>query len=220
MITRDAQEDRALYLDLEWTCWDAPPPPGMQQEIIEIGIVEMDVATLDIIHEASYFVRPRRWEISHKCSILTGIKDQDIQRARRLSEVLDSIQQAFQPSDKVCCTWGDDVSVMARACHSIGMKNPFRRPIDVAKVFQGAFVLREQASLTKAIAMMNMKFEGGAHGALSDARNTAQLHASMLRRLRLRGEPLVPLAVEQNTVIPLSPFGQKLKQSLSASRKS
>ena len=51
---------RSLYIDVEMTCWTGPPPPGMKQEIIEIGIAEMDLRTLDITREASYFVRPRR----------------------------------------------------------------------------------------------------------------------------------------------------------------
>jgi hypothetical protein len=64
MIDADMFHTTALYLDLEWTCWDAPPPPGMQPEIIEIGLVEMNLDTLDIIQEGTYFVRPRRWERS------------------------------------------------------------------------------------------------------------------------------------------------------------
>ncbi len=46
MSTDDIHHTHALYLDLEWTCWNAPPPPGMQQEIIEIGIVEMDLVMI------------------------------------------------------------------------------------------------------------------------------------------------------------------------------
>jgi inhibitor of KinA sporulation pathway (predicted exonuclease) len=81
----------ALYLDLEWTCWDAPPPPGMRQEIIEIGIVEMDLLTLAVTEEASYFIRPRRWEISPMCTRLTGITSEDISKAMIVSAMTDEL---------------------------------------------------------------------------------------------------------------------------------
>ena len=47
----------------------------------------MDLSKLKILDEASYFVRPRRWEISKKCAKLTGITDEDIRSAKPLAEV-------------------------------------------------------------------------------------------------------------------------------------
>jgi hypothetical protein len=40
--------------------------PGLQQEIIEIGVSELDLLTLEILSEAPYLVRPQRWEISKR----------------------------------------------------------------------------------------------------------------------------------------------------------
>jgi inhibitor of KinA sporulation pathway (predicted exonuclease) len=214
MSTDDIHHTHALYLDLELTCWDAPPPPGMQQEIIEIGIVEIDLVTLSITQEASYFVRPRRWEISHKCTMLTGITSEDIRKAKPLDEVLALIAERFRPANKPCCAWGDDVSVISRTCTSLGLVSPFRRPIDLSKVFQGAFVTKEQLSLGGAIQMMEMEFDGIPHGALPDARNTARLHASILRRMRREPDPVPSPAAERNEVVSLSPFAQKLSDSL------
>jgi inhibitor of KinA sporulation pathway (predicted exonuclease) len=186
----------------------------MQQEIIEIGIVEMDLVTLNITQEASYFVRPRRWEISPMCTKLTGITNEDIRKAKPLDEVLSVLTKRFRPANKPCCTWGDDVSVIARTCTSLGLVSPFRRPIDLSKVFQGAFVTKEQLSLGGAIQMLEMEFDGVPHGALPDARNTARLHASILRRMRREPDPVPSPAVERNEVVSLSPFAQKLSECL------
>jgi inhibitor of KinA sporulation pathway (predicted exonuclease) len=210
MTVHSIHHTYALYLDLEWTCWDAPPLPGMQQEIIEIGIVEMDLAKLDISQEASYFVRPRRWEISPKCTMLTGITDDDIRRATPLNDVLGVITKNFQPTNKPCCTWGDDLLVIERTCSSAGLVSPFRRPVDLSKVFQGAFVTKDQVSLSAAIQMLGLEFDGVPHGALPDARNTARLHAAILRRMRREPDPEPIPAVETNEVAPLSPFAQRL----------
>jgi hypothetical protein len=53
---------RSIYIDVEQSCWTGLPPLGMRQEIIEIGVVEMDLQTLEITRERAHFVRPRREE--------------------------------------------------------------------------------------------------------------------------------------------------------------
>jgi inhibitor of KinA sporulation pathway (predicted exonuclease) len=214
MSSSDMQHPQALYLDLEWTCWNFPPPPGMKPEIIEIGIAEMDLSTLIITQEAGYFVRPRRWEISAQCTKLTGITDGDIRKAKPLEEVLAVLTRKFQPANKACCTWGDDVAVMARACRSMGLNSPFRYAIDLSKVFQGVFAAREHASLGSAIQVLGMEFDGLPHGALPDARNTARLHAAILRRMRREPDPAPTLISEREEFVSLSPFAEKLAESL------
>jgi|SRR6185312_14165903 len=204
----------AIYLDLEWTCWNTTPPPGMKQEIIEIGIVAMDLNDYKILDGASYFVRPRRWEISLKCTNLTGITDEDIRRARPFAEVLGTLTKRFHPNGKPCCTWGEDVPVLARACSFVGLLSPFGRPIDLSKVFQGAFATKERIGLTAATQMLEIKFDGFAHGALPDARNTALIHASLLRRLRREPEPTNQSPLKADAVLSFSPFAQKLKDCL------
>jgi len=175
--TEDRHHKHAIYLDLEWTCWNTVPPAGMNQEIIEAGIVAMDLANLKLLDEASYFVRPRRWEISQKCTKITGITDQDIRSAKPLGEVVRALTKRFQPQGKPCCTWDEDVPIFAWACGEVGLVNPFGRAIDLSKVFQGVFATKEQIGLKAATEML-------AHGAVPDARNTALIHASILRRLR------------------------------------
>ena len=64
---------RSIYIDVELTCWEGAPPLGMKQEIIEIGITELNLITLQTIQEASHFLRSKRWEISSKCTYFTGI---------------------------------------------------------------------------------------------------------------------------------------------------
>ena len=214
MIAIDMDQTTALYLDLEWTCWDSLPPLGMQSEIIEIGLVEMNLGTLDIIQEGTYFVRPRRWEISLKCANLTGITADDIRRAPPLSEVLGVLTKKFEPQKKPCCTWGDDVSMIAKTCQGLGLISPFRRPIDLAKVFHGAFATKEQKSLGAAIKMLDLEFDGVPHGALSDARNTARVHACILRRMRRDPEPPQTKVIKRNEIASLSPFAQKLGECL------
>ena len=189
----------ALYIDLEWTCWDCPPPPGIKQEIIEIGVVALDLKTLKIIDEAAHFVRPRRWDISQKCTYLTGITDDDIRKAKPLREVISHFEKQFNPKGKPSYAWGDDGSVLAGACKREGVKNPVENSMNLARIFQGVFAAADQVGLESAVQMLGMSFDGFAHGALSDARNAALVHSSILAKLRCRnslattGEPLSAL---------------------------
>ena len=45
---KDIKYDKLLIVDLEATCWRGRPPKGMRQEIIEIGIVALDLNTKEI----------------------------------------------------------------------------------------------------------------------------------------------------------------------------
>jgi hypothetical protein len=48
----------AVYLDLELNCPDRFRPGDPDPEIIEIGIVELDIASLRIVCERDYLVPP------------------------------------------------------------------------------------------------------------------------------------------------------------------
>jgi inhibitor of KinA sporulation pathway (predicted exonuclease) len=205
---------RSIYIDVEQSCWTGPPPPGMRQEIIEIGMVEMDLQTLEITSEKSHFVRPRRWEISDRCTELTGITEDDIKSARSFPEVIASLTQEFSPAKALCCTWGNDAGLIAASCQAHGLRTPLRYLLDLAHLFQGLFLLTQTASLRSAVEMLCLKFDGVPHGALVDARNTAQIHAAVIRRMRRHPDPPPQSAGETSEVAAPTPFGEKLCQAL------
>jgi 3'-5' exoribonuclease 1 len=170
---------------LELTCWNKAPLPGLHNEIIEIGIVEMDLSTLAITCEAQYFVRPSgRWEISGYCTKITGITKSDIIRADSLEEVLKGLEPRFQPDGKRTAAWGNDVAVLKNACASANLESPFRRSLDLSQLFRELFLLPDRLSLEAALQHLGMTFEGIKHGALPDARNEARLHSAVLRGIR------------------------------------
>jgi inhibitor of KinA sporulation pathway (predicted exonuclease) len=219
MTSDDPQSHtRAIYIDVEMSCWGGPPPPGFKQEIIEIGVVEMDLLTLQITRERSRFIRPRQWEISSKCTDLTGITEDDIQHARPFLEVLDSLTAEFAPSKALCCTWGDDAELIAAAYQSHGLKTPLRNLLNLAQLFKGLFLLTQIASLGRAIAMLGMEFDGVPHGALVDARNTAKVHAAVIRRMRREPDPPAVPFKKPVEMAPRSVFAEKLRQSLRLDR--
>lgn len=208
---------RSIYLDVEMTCWNSAPPQGMKPEIIEIGIVEMDLVTLDITRERSYFIRPRRWQISTLCTNLTGITENDIQSGRPFAQVLTELTEEFAPSQALCGTWGNDAALIAAACQTNGRQNPLRNLLDLAFLFQRLFLLKQQSGLASAIQMLGFDFEGVAHGALVDARNTARAHAAIIRRMRREPDP--PSIIEPARAEPRSIFAEKLSSACTSIEK-
>lgn len=205
---------RAIYIDIESSFWAGPPPPGLAHSIIEIAFVEMDLQTLTITREKAHFVRPTRWDISDRCTRFTGITSGDIRTACPFPEVITSLTTQFAPSDALCCTWGNDAVPIAATCHEHGLRMPLRNLLDLAQLFQGLFLLKQAASLRAAVSMLGLEFEGIPHGALPDARNTALVHAAVLRRMR-RQPDLLPAVAEGSTQPPgLTLFGEKLRDAL------
>jgi len=216
---RELQHTNAIYIDVEMTCWAGPPPVGMNQEIIEIGAVAMDLTSLEITQEQSYFVRPRQWEISQKCTALTGITKEDIQSASSFEDVLTEFIKTFDPKSKLCGTWGDDADRIQQACQARGLKSPLRYLVDVGHLFQRAFLLKQQVSLQRAVTLLGLKFNGAPHSALGDARNTALVHSDIIRRIRQAPERQIIPATESDDVSGKSEFAKKLVDSLAGLRK-
>lgn len=65
--------DQIIVVDLEATCWEGNPPPGEEQEIIEIGVCALDIASGKRSRKRSLLIRPERSTVSHFCTQLTTL---------------------------------------------------------------------------------------------------------------------------------------------------
>ncbi len=127
------------------------------------------------------------------------------------------VDQAIRASGKALLYLGRRCADLARACGEVGLVNPFGQAIDLSRIFQGVFATKEQIGLKAATEMLGIKFDGFAHGALPDARNTALIHASILRRVRRVPDSTGPISAEPEVVPSFSSFAQKLRDSLNKS---
>jgi DNA polymerase III epsilon subunit-like protein len=186
----------------------------MSPAIIEIGIVEMDLTTLKVNRERSHFVRPEKFEISSRCTRLTGITTDHIRAGKRFPEVLASVVKEFTPSEALCCTWGNDADLIARECERHGLRTPLRNLLDLAHLVRGLLLLRDTPSLDWAVAALDLTFAGVRHTAVGDARNTALVHAAVLRRIGQHPDSPAGLHVGPAEAAELSPFAQKLLQAI------
>jgi inhibitor of KinA sporulation pathway (predicted exonuclease) len=199
----------ALYFDLEMNCPDRVIPGVGHPEIIEVGVVGLDVVTLKVVCEANYLIRPLR-PISRRCSKITGLIDNDFKGAKAFRDVIADIQAQW-PGRATGIAWGDDGAILTRACRQHRVRMPFRRFIDLSQIVRETFLLENQLSLRAALELLGLEFDGCAHMALADARNTARLHAEIMRRLRAPGADTASVATN-----PSQPtwFGQLLANSI------
>ena len=201
----------ALYLDLELNCPDRFRPDDADPEIIEIGIVELDIASLRIVRERDYLVRPHR-DISRRCTKITGLTNEAFKGAKPFTDVIAGIGSEW-PGRAISIAWGEDGATLTRACRQHRVRMPFRRSIDLSQLVRQALLFENQLSLRAALELLGLAFDGCAHTALADARNTARLHAEIMRRLRA---PCADPASGREVTNPSQPtwFGQLLANSL------
>jgi inhibitor of KinA sporulation pathway (predicted exonuclease) len=201
----------ALYLDHEMNCPDRFRPGDPDPEIIEIAVVELDVASLRIVRERSYLIRPQR-DISRRCTRITGLTSEDFKGAAPFREVIAEIGSEW-PGKAICVAWGEDGPILMRACRQHRVRMPFRRFIDLSQIVRQTLLFENQLSLRAALELLGLEFEGCAHMALADARNTARLHAEIIRRLRAPGADTAS-AREVTKPSQSTWFGQLLANSL------
>lgn len=182
----DVRNDRNLFVDVEMTCWDGPAPEGEFPEIIEIGVAELDIATLEIVRSRSYLVTPVFSRISAYCTELTGITPADIRReGGPLSQIGARIAKDFGSRSKQWLSWGADRRAIDRD-HALK---------EVSPTFSGAFVdmgldfkhsLGQSGGigLTRAMELYGIERTGRIHSGEQDAVDTALLWAEMARRRR------------------------------------
>jgi inhibitor of KinA sporulation pathway (predicted exonuclease) len=175
----------ALYLDLELNCAERFRPGDPDPEIIEIGIVQLDIASLRIVRERDYLVRPHS-DISRRCTKITGLTNADFKGSKPFTEVIATIGSEW-PSGATSFAWGEDGPTLTRACRQHRVRMPFRRSIDLSQIVRQALLFENQLSLRTALELLGLEFDGCAHMALADARNTTRLHAEIIRRLRVPG---------------------------------
>jgi inhibitor of KinA sporulation pathway (predicted exonuclease) len=179
--------NRVLVMDLEMACWAGARPQGMYNDIIQIGMVEIDTHHLAISSPLMAFVRPTRpYDISEYCVNLTGITAADVARGNPLPEVFNRvIKRGFRK--KTCLTWGNDRHALREglgeeylAHNQMDLSNC----MDLGWMFKNMFDQERSLSVEQALEFFGLKFSGVPHTALYDAHNTARIYVEMLRMMR------------------------------------
>ena len=189
-MSSEISTKKIQFIDLEMLCWpDGIVPPGQSNDIIQLGLVEINVDTLDIAREKRYYIRPpnKNFEVSEYCETLTGIsREQLIKQGRSFNDVMRSIVKEYAPSRKITYAWGADHFPINEHCKRYQCANPWDQIgiWDFGAIFQTSFCLKNKMTLAKALEHMGLEFLDRPHDALNDARNLARLHCATVKQLR------------------------------------
>lgn len=185
--------NRWVVVDLEATCWMPSDDPYLakhqsaEAEIIEIGAVCIDPATLRVVDEFAHFVRPvHHPELSRFCTKLTSITQDQVDAARPFDEVVRDFRSWMEAEDDTeLWSWGRyDHSQLRRELERASLPEPRWQPHDLKDAF-GTFVRRRSSrggrfGLARALSRLGWRFEGSAHRGIDDARNAGRV----LRHIR------------------------------------
>ncbi len=170
-----------IILDLEFNPVREPEiRDKMRSEIIEIGAVKLD----DELKEISSFdryIKPEYNSVEEKISRLTGITNDQLADCGNFHEVMQDFISWIGDEPFSLYSWSlTDMNVML---DEIDYKEPddesydrfFVHWIDLQRIYQRQMGFYKSMGLTNALGTLNIYFDGAEHGALADARNTAEI---------------------------------------------
>ncbi|MGF6329341.1 3'-5' exoribonuclease 1 [Pseudomonas sp. BS3782 TE3695] len=184
---------RYLYcVDLEATCdevgeSESPRPLAVvadQMETIEIGLVVIDLETLEIVDEFQRFVRPLiNPTLTDFCLKLTSIEQADVDGARTCQEVGEELRMfSVRYPNAAWASWGDyDARQLERDAGFTGCPSMLEGlPHFNARKWHAGLYDNQPKGLKQTVESMGLNWKGTYHRGIDDARNVASIVKEML----------------------------------------
>ncbi len=182
-----------LVIDLEATCDEERRIPSRHMEIIEIGSVLVDAATLALVAEHQTFVKPVRHPVlTEFCTKLTTITQADVENAPGFPEAVASLTRFIGGREVLFCSWGDyDRRQFEQDAKFHKVALPFgENHLNVKKQFSTQLGEETRYGMAGALRRVGLPLQGTHHRGIDDARNIARLLPWVLgreRAVRARG---------------------------------
>lgn len=182
-----AKLDKVVIIDLEATCWDTknlePIPADCRLEIIEIGVVLLNIKNGDIEKSDSIVVKPKKSWVSPFCTELTGWTQEEVNKGVSYGDALNILKKNYGIKNRVWGSWGDyDKSQFQRQCEWYDIKYPFSLThINIKTLHALKNKLSKGRGLKKAIKNYGWEFEGQLHRGVDDAKNIAKVFYEVIK---------------------------------------
>jgi inhibitor of KinA sporulation pathway (predicted exonuclease) len=166
-----------LVIDLEATCDDGGAIPEKIMEIIEIGAVLVDGATLAPVAEFATFVRPViRPRLTEFCTRLTTISQAEVDAAPTFPEAIAALGRFQGEREALFCSWGDyDRKQFEIDAARWGVPLPLRGHMNLKKRFSAALGETQRYGMAGALEKLKLPLLGTHHRGIDDARNIARI---------------------------------------------
>jgi inhibitor of KinA sporulation pathway (predicted exonuclease) len=180
------QLDQIIVIDVEATCWEGEPPPGQENEIIEIGICPLEVATGKRLEKRSIIVKPERSTVSLFCTQLTSLTQEDVEIGISFKEACSLLKREYRTKQRVWASFGDyDRRQFESQCLSRDVAYPFGPThINVKNLFAFSRQLSHEVGMAQALKLLDLPLEGIHHRGEDDAWNIAGILSELLLRLQ------------------------------------
>jgi len=179
--------DRVLVIDIESTCWKGGfPPRGQANDIIEIGLCPLELATGHRLEKRSILVRPERSSVGGFCTELTTLTQEQVNGGIPFKDACKLLEDEYQSLDRLWASFGDyDRRQFEKQCRETGVRYPFGPShLNVKTLFSLGKGLPGELGLPQALALAGLPLEGTHHRGHDDAWNIAGLLWEMVKRLR------------------------------------
>lgn len=169
-----------IVLDLEFTPLRDPDLQRVaNNEIIEIGAVKLDEQN-KLLDEFQLYVKPQYSSIPPHITKITGITEETVTDAPVYSEAIRRFTAWVGYSEPSrFYTWStSDQNVILREADlkEVWLEDMYYKHwVDLQRIHQRMYGFARPMNLTNALGSMQIYFNGTEHGALADARNTAEV---------------------------------------------
>jgi inhibitor of KinA sporulation pathway (predicted exonuclease) len=174
--------DQIVVVDIEATCWKGSAPPGEVQEIIEVGVCLLEIASGKRSAKRSLLVRPTRSKISRYCTKLTKITPKMAARGDSFAAVCATLVEAYEAPRRTWASWGNfDRRLFQSQCADMDVPYPFGKThLNIKNLFALYHRLPKEIGLPRALRKLELGFEGTHHRGADDAWNAAEVLARLL----------------------------------------
>lgn len=177
------RRDKIIIIDIEATCWRGKPPPGQENEIIEVGVCLYDVRSDTLSDKRGIFVRPEKSVVSAFCTELTTITPQQVEAGVAFGEVCALLERDYDARNRLWVSWGDyDRRMFKEQCRHRNVRYPFSdNYLNLKRLFAELYKGQRQG-MKQALEALGLPLEGTHHRGADDAWNIGRLLQTLLIR--------------------------------------
>lgn len=179
--------DVVLVVDIESTCWDGGfPPKGQANDIIEVGLCPLDLATGRRLDKVSILVRPERSTVGPFCTGLTTLTQEQVEGGVAFKDACKRLEDEYHSHERLWASYGDyDRRQFEKQCRDVGVRYPFGPShLNVKTLCSIASRQVGELGLPQALALFGLPLEGTHHRGHDDAWNIAALLAELVKKVR------------------------------------
>ncbi len=178
--------DQIVVVDVEATCWEGEPPEGQEQEIIEIGLCLVDVASGERSGKRSILVKPERSRVSDYCTNLTTLTQEEVDRGIHFKEACAMLKKEYKSKQRVWASYGDyDRRLFEMQCRTRSLDYPFGPThINVKNLLAIFMGLPREIGMNEALKILDLPLDGIHHRGGDDAWNIARILSEILLQFR------------------------------------